>query len=497
MKKHAGQPSGEKDIKKILDKVNRISLLKEHLKDVNGNLVEIGQIIYFESLDRKTIGFLSGGEGVEFRESVSQLEKRLKGVFLRTHRSFLVCIDCICGASRRYNDGVNEAAEVRDVFDEGTLFVKSGSTRIEVPLTETYSGKVRRVLGLKNLHYLEPEHPDDKKLRLMGLVDFGWRDLYNLDVANEPAKELFTKKWDIKKFSKDRMLANFRQVGSNEIDKRRVIKNVIYQLYRWIKSGVVETKEGNIRSLWYQIKSVLAYHSNIFDANDVDVFYDALQEMVEGYKLFRYKDFGFMDMNEPYRGIGESKPEVILASEKIGHFFFIKRLALKVGASFICLKGEPATISLEYFSDALHDEVKGRALMICCVSDVDPAGYSIESNLVKGLKERGCKIDRVVKLVGPDLFADDEVEILKYPVVKFNQVSNEIEPIAPANMSQVTKARSWYKKELGDTRFMSERKIDGKKQVTIWGVESDAADRTLIEKRFLEEIARKRKKSKG
>jgi hypothetical protein len=36
----------------------------------------------------------------------------------------------------------------------------------------------------------------------------------------------------------------------------------------------------------------------------VDIYYSALQEMIEEQKLFWYKDFGFMDMSEPYRGIG-------------------------------------------------------------------------------------------------------------------------------------------------------------------------------------------------
>ena len=504
MKKNIQGSAAAKERKKILERINKISLPYEHLESVSGERLRIGDIIYFESFGGKTVCFCDDGESgrlsnrpYEVGESINQLTKALKGVFIRTHRSYLVAIDRVRGSTRRFGDKEPEEVfqQERDVFDEGTLFLrKSGrlanNSYDKIPISETYAARIRKAFGIKNLHYFAPEHSDDKKMRAMGLIDFGWRDLYKLDINDQAAVEDFQKKWDIKKFSKTRMLANFRRVASNEIDKRRVIKNIVWQIFRWIKKGIEPLSDGNIRSLWYRIKSVLAYHSNIFGASDVDTFYDSLQEMVEDYRLFRYKDFGFMDMNEPYRGIGETRPEIILASEKIGHFFFIKKLAAKVGASFICLKGEPATISIEYFSDDLKAAAGDEKKIVLCVTDVDPAGYSIESNLVEGLENQGHEIKRVVKLVEPGIFTDEEVEILRYPVVKFNVSGGKIEPIQPTNMSQVTKARKWFEEDLKDSRFRSERMIGRKKQVTIWGVESDAADRSLIEERIFKEIGK-------
>jgi hypothetical protein len=56
-------------------------------------------------------------------------------------------------------------------------------------------------------------------------------------------------------------------------------------------------------------------------------------------------------------------------------------------------------------------------------------------------------------------------------------------------MSQVTKAWGWFN-ALKDERLISEKdKGGGWKTITIWGIESDAADREAIRRRFLEGLA--------
>ena len=339
------------------------------------------------------------------------------------------------------------------------------------------------------MHHLVPEHPDDKNLRLYGLIDFGWRDLYRLDAKDAAAVSAFRAAWDIKEFTKERMLNYFRQFGVNQIDKRRLVKNIIYQMWRWIRKGIEQPSDGNIRSLWYRIKGSLSHHSDILDPSDVDMFYDALREMIEDHKLFRYKDFGFMDMNEPYRAIGTKRPAVVLAVEKTGQFQFARGLALEAGASFICLKGEPAVISIEYFSDALRAVTGNQALTVFCMSDLDPAGYSIQRSLTDGLQSQGLTLERVVKLVEPAIFPDDVVAFSKYPVVRFEVKGDQIKPLDPATMSQVTKAREWLENDAKDPRLLSEQTAEeGRKVVTIWGIESDAADRDTIRKRFIEGV---------
>jgi hypothetical protein len=295
------------------------------------------------------------------------------------------------------------------------------------------------------------------------------------------------------------MLSYFRHFGANEINTKRVIKNILYQTWRWIQKGIEDKSDGNIRSMWYKIKAVLAKHSNILGSGDVDTFYNTLQEMVEDRELFRYKDFGFMDMNEHYRVIGTTRPEIILASEKLGHYLFIRKLADAYGISFICLKGEPAIISMEYFSDDLLEKCGGKPLQVFCISDVDPAGYSIERNLIRGL-EKVHKIDKVVKLVDVSAFSTEEIGIVRFPVVSYEKKGELVKPVPPARMGQVTKGRTWYEEEINDERLLEVKdKGGGWKVVTIYGIESDAADRDIIEARFKAGLgipAKKKRKKK-
>lgn len=475
----------------LLKKVERIFLTEKSLLGKDGTFVPVKDILYLTSKRGDVVAMLAGKKPVELCGSINYWKKLLNGLFIQTHRQYLVPLDRIEGTFERFPEEPEEEKrlsreELRAKDDECEISLRGTAKR--VPVTTVYGKKLKKTLGITRFHYLAPEHPADRALRLYGLIDFGWRELYNLDASDQAAVAAFREKWDIKKFSKKRMLSYFRHFGANEINTKRVIKNILYQTWRWIQKGIEEPSDGNIRSMWYKIKSVLATHSNILGSGDVDTFYNTLQEMVEDRELFRYKDFGFMDMNEPYRGIGATRPEIILASEKLGHYLFIRGLAREYGTSFICLKGEPAVISMEYFADdltaALMKKRGMKPLTVLSVSDIDPAGYSIERNLVKGL-ERAHKIEKVVKLVDLSIFKTEDIEVLRFPVVSYEKKGDQVKPLPPATMGQVTKGRSWFDEEINDARLLSEKdKGGGWKVFTIHGIESDAADRDIIETRF-------------
>jgi len=481
------------DPEKLID---RLTLPERHIITRDDKLVRIKEIVYFYGESGKAYAVTESGNKYNIVQNLQSLQKEFEGYFLQVHRSFLVPLDRITAIYNRFPEEPGEDGETtrravgrdRDVEEECEIILEGSEKRI--PVTQKYSGVLKDYFRLKTLHHVVPEHPDDRKLRLLGLIDFGWRELLDLDPKNAPAVDAFKKKWDIRQFTRERMLTYFRQILVNRIDKRRVIKNIIYQLLRWMKKGIEKLSDGNIRSLWYKIKATLAYHSNILEPGDVDIYYSALQEMIEEQKLFRYKDFGFMDMSEPYRGIGKTRPEIILASEKAGHFFFIRDLAKEVGTSFVCMRGEPSVISLEYFSDDLFTACGDAEKVIFCISDIDPAGYSIERNLVEGLTSRGHKVRQVTKLVDPSLFPGGDIVYALYPVVRYQQKGEVIKPMKPATVGQVTKALDWWNAYIKDERFITEKQLgNGWKTVTISGIESDSADREVVRKRFLDGLS--------
>lgn len=474
--------------------VARLLLPEKLLQADLGKTFPLKEVIYFSSGEGKVTAHAEGGLTYTLATNLNALERDLGGLFLRVNRSFMVDLNRITGVSERYPEAESESETIRLIragedLDECELHLSG--TEEKIPVTSTYSQKVKKALDVESLHHLVPENFEDKKLRLLELIDFGWRELYSLDPKNAPEVEKFKEKWDIRQFSRERMLTCFRMFGVNQINKRRVIKNIIWQLYRWIKKGIEPQSDGNIRSLWYKVKAILSYHSNILEPGDVDTFYTSLQEMVEDLGLFRYKDFGFLDMSSPYRELGTRRPEVLLASEKLGHYVFIKKLALENGTSFLCMKGEPATITMEYLGDDLREKIGDREITIFCISDVDPAGYSIHNNLVEGLRRQGLNIGRAIKLVDPTCFTDEEIAIVRYPVVTFEEKGGITTPTPPSTMSQVTRVRDWLSSLNNDPRLYSERPLpNGGKMVTLWGIESDAADRDLVKRRFMEELGK-------
>ena len=486
----------------VQEKVQKLFAEESRLISREKVVFRARDVAYFYIDEGAVKARLADGTVHALDEDLSALERRFRGLFIRTYRYHLVNVKKIVGASRRYPTS-KELEEQMDLFDEDLKqAVELTKEREEeecelhlegcadtVPVTSTYSEVIQDLLGISTFRHLVPEHPEDRRLRELELTDFGWRDLARLDPEDLPAVEAFKERWDIKRLDQETMIKYFRQVGAAEIDKRRVIKNIIWQLYRWIKKGIEPLSDGNIRSLWYRIKAVLAYHSDILEPGDVDSFYDVLIQMIEGEQLFRYKDFGFMDVNEPYRGIGATRPEIILSSEKVGHYPFIRKLAEDTGVSFICLKGEPAHISLEYFSDDLWETVGKTEKKVLSIADIDPAGYSIESNLVEGLERHGHRFEKVVSLVDMSIFETEDIGYARYPVVQYEERSGgHLAPIPPATMSQVTKARDWFENVLQDERLFTSKMVAGRKICTIWGIESDAAERAVIRERFLQEL---------
>jgi len=81
-------------------------------------------------------------------------------------------------------------------------------------------------------------------------------------------------------------------------------------------------------------------------------------------------------------------------------------------------------------------------------------------------------------------------------VVSYEMKGDQVKPVAPATMGQVTKGRSWFDEEIKDERLLTEKDAgSGWKLFTIHGIESDAADREIIKARFLAGLGRLRRKT--
>ena len=107
-------------------------------------------------------------------------------------------------------------------------------TELGVPISEKYEKKIKKHFDIKSFAHLVPDNPHSKKLRELKLKDFGFREIKTLNKKSKKAVEAFKDKFDIKRFSRPKMLRYFRQVTVNEVDKVAIIRNIIssHRLFR-------------------------------------------------------------------------------------------------------------------------------------------------------------------------------------------------------------------------------------------------------------------------
>lgn len=478
----------------IAELVERLALRSRRLWAKDGQAFRVREVAYFQATPAASLAYVEGrAEPYKLTENLQDLSRVLGGLFVQCHRSYLVAVDRVVAVFERFPEDPADPDETprrpsgptRTAADECELQIAGTDARI--PVTSTYAKALKKALGLSSLHHVVPEHPEDKKLRKLGIIDFAWRDLYKLDPKDTTAVEKYIAEWKIVKFGKERTLRYFRKFGANVIDKRRLVKSIIWQVWRWIKKGIRRPFDGNIRSFWYEVKNALG-GEEILETDDIDMFYDTLRELIEDQHLFRYKDFGFMDMNA-FRGVGKGRPEIILAVEKAGLANFTRTLAAKAGSSYICTRGEPSVLTIEYFTDDLRAVIGDRKVTVFVMTDINPSGVSIQRSLLEGLEAQGIKVAGAVTMLFPSDFPDDVLPGSKAKVVRFEVKGSVITPVPPSKMSQVTKGLAWFE-TIGDSRLKTEIEYPGGKRiVTIWGIDSDTADREMIEKRFLDGVA--------
>ena len=495
-------------IETVREKVRRLCLEESVLTSRDGKVFDVRDVAYFFS-DKGTIKAYIDDETAHVVDwGLSELEERFRGLFIRTYRFHLVNVKRIAGVSPRY-PGPEELEELQKLAaEEPARALELEKERADeecelhldgcedtVPVTSTYAGAVKELLGISTFAHLVPDHPEDRRNRELGLVDLAWRDLERLDTDDTDAITAYKERWDVKKFEKPQLKKYFRRITSNEIDKRKFVRNIIWQLYRWYGQGIAEPMRRSIRAFWYRmIKPALGHHGDLLDPNDDDMFYDVLEKMILEEKLFKYRDLGFLDVNADNRRIGDRRPEIILEAEKKTFKPDIISLSDEFGLTYICHERAPGNISLEYFSDELYAAAGDKPLVIFTISDLNPAGFYIERFFLERLQWYGHGLARVCRLVDLSGEAFPDLSVIQYqrtPVAKFRMLpGGGADPTDEWTMGQVTKAREWLEEVmLNNTHLFSDDVYDDNEggtvtYRTIWGVESDAPKWKDLEKRF-------------
>ena len=156
------------------------------------------------------------------------------------------------------------------------------------------------------------------------------------------------------------------------------------------------------------------------------------QRMIVRYRLFRFADFDFTDEGERFYALGEKHPEIVLVSEKSGHFRRLQLLQREFGITIISLGGMPSVLTSEYFSQLLQSKLPAsKPLKIISIVDYNPSGAIILKSFAAQLAHQGHKhLAAVHNLLTPDIFTPEELKTI-------------VEPIPLKSKADQTKARRW------------------------------------------------------
>ncbi len=436
------------------------------LATAKGDFVSSREIAFFQYLTSKgkVVFWTRRNQKHEYLESFSSLEELLSDRFVLSHGYYLVNLDLVHEVSGRVGD----------------FKLHFQGIQRSVPISPAFEKRLKKHLGISTFEYPVPDNPRARFLRQNGLVEFGVPDLKKLNKSDPEAVEAFRKKWDLKRFPYSELERFFKRYSMDGLNVRSLMRNMLWQRFRWIQEGITEQHRGNIRTLWYDIQAGIGHHPELVDKVHPGSFYEELESMVGRDRLFRYKDIGFFDVRSRYRGMGTKNVPLMLISEKEGNFFDVRDMAQEYGMTYGCTKGQPSLLMMEYLGDELSEagaNLEEDDFHVFLITDFDWAGKSIEVSFIRKLKKlSGVKKVKVHQLIQAKDLLDDELELARTKAASFTY-TQEGKAIPWGNssgsMSSLTKARKWLKK-VGDPRLLTKAKIAGKWVHTIWKFSSDA-----------------------
>jgi hypothetical protein len=406
--------------------------------------VKLDELAYIQSDNRESSLYITNGAVIKSDKPLHYIQKQLSDYpnFQKNHKSYIVNVDKIIAYENRRNE----------VF----LIFEINNKKVEVPSSSRYSKKIRNYLDLPTLKHIFPYNRVEKILKAERIKNYDK---------------------DLRFFSKKELLKEFSAYSSGKIVKPVYVKNVVWQLYTWIKQGKAHPIEGNIRTIWYShIKPVFS-RLGILDQGDDTIINSVLVELTYKYNLFKYADMGIADENRHNWKIGDKNPHIIVFAEKAGHLNSLEKINEQGGVSFIALGGQPSHLTTEYFTTALFEKLASSSFILpekgidlydnpvfylYSIVDWDPSGYFIKKTFLKQLQAKGLENIKTVDLICPENFKPEELDFIKYKL--------------KTTAKERSKNQNWIKTTGG---------VKGES----YGIEADALPRFELRKLFFEKAA--------
>lgn len=386
---------------------------------VEGGFVRLVDITTVTSGGRRFLRYiLTDGREVRARGSLTAMARSLQTFpqFVFASKNALVNVDHVSGVHRR-------RGRVFSLSFRGHAREIAISDHRERDGQQPYLDAVREALSLPTLEHVTPYSDVTRALRTM--------DILSLERSPEDDLRFQTPAFYKTHFSDPQ--GRFVYI--------KLVRNMLWQNYLWIRDGKRPPFEGVIRSFWYShLKPVLGRIGQYNDKVDqAEVVNDVLKEMVVDHQLFDYSDMGFVDSGAGHRKVGSRFPHVIFFTEKDGLFHVADRVWSQYGVTVLALGGSPSRITTEYLVRDMMSTVdlrpsalrlqrsqlnitssvrfQDRPVHLFGYTDYDPRGtISIALAFRRQLEDLGIRVAGLYHIVQPANFTAQELEFYRLPL---------------------------------------------------------------------------------
>ena len=485
----------DKALDQILNKLNSLEFESRSMVSDLGSKsrFNLKDILYITTGRRGYCIFVSAEHGYPKKRNVKGTLRHFENLFLdqaphfkKSHNSYIVNTHKVRAVDKTSKGHYSLTLE-------GLLEDKE-----RIPLTRHFAPTFTAMFGLDHLNHLEPFNKTAEKIRSWGLKSFGKDEIKKLNLSDKRAVARFKSTYGIYTFFKDRLTQEFPQSSNpKKLDQARLIRNGIYQVFQWVRWGVIDQFSGSIRRIWYKyLGPVLkkAYPDKKEFPGEESDLYDYFNDFVE-LGIFTYAEFGFMDRYEFNRWVGEENPEVLIFMEKTTVIKFPRRLAKEYSSSLLVTSGQVPWLTAEYMAKDLKEVISdaNTPLKFFTLTDLNPGGYSIGLNLKKRFEFHGMKNIEIIPVISPKLYSDSQIKENRAALISWKEYKKGkktiYEPVSLRDKRLFPTYFPWFFGEEGweginDERLITRRKYKNYTRVTIYGMELDSLELDDIEAHF-------------
>ena len=362
----------------------------------SGNTFDLSRVCFIEGEKRGTFRFFLDGNQVE---SVRISLQKLRTYFRNDGRNFKRCEN---------SSYVNlDKARLISKAGNGRYWIHFENTKAKALVSKYFSKGIAKSLGVKTLEHISPESNYGRERRDLELIPAWEKELDRLNLEDKKVVDEYLKRWDIRKFDNDKLKEWFSYETTEDVDRGKLLRNLIWQQWRFIRMGIRGKVHGNIRTFWYENRIGSVLQKAGYSKAEADLLYGEFERFTR-LRMITYSGFGFRDNLEPLRKVGERYPYIMVFAEKQGQMALVSDLGKETGCTWMATEGQVPYITIEYFSRELRKVLpEGQAFHIFTFVDFNPDGHDIARNLKEKLGFYGVEQVEIHPLVTLDMLTDE------------------------------------------------------------------------------------------